>query len=93
MGTNWCRTYVLWLLSLLVLILVYYLYFYIIKKEITKKTPDYYIGVGLCFGVAFGALYDNIGLGIALGLVFGVAWQQNAKKKISKKQELPPKNN
>jgi len=58
-----------------------------------KKEADYYIGVGLCFGVAFGALYDNIGLGIALGLVFGVAWQQNAKKKISKKQELPPKNN
>ena len=58
-----------------------------------KKEPDYYIGVGLCFGVAFGALYDNIGLGISLGLVFGVAGQQNAKKKIPKKQELPSKNN
>jgi len=62
-------------------------------EEKPKKEPDYYIGVGLCFGVAFGALYDNIGLGISLGLVFGVAWQQNAKKKISKKQELPSKNN
>ena len=38
-------------------------------EEKPKKEPDYYIGVGLCFGVAFGALYDNIGLGISLGLV------------------------
>jgi hypothetical protein len=29
---------------------------------------------------------------ISLGLVFGVAWQQYANKKVSKKQELPPKN-
>jgi hypothetical protein len=53
-----------------------------------KKEPDYYIGVGLCFGVAFGALYDNIGLGISLGLVFGVAWQQNAKKKYLKSRNF-----
>ena len=64
-----------------------------IEEKKSKKSSDYYIGIGLCFGVAFGSLYDNIGLGISLGLVFGVAWQQNAKKKISKKQELPPKNN
>jgi hypothetical protein len=60
-------------------------------EEKPKKEPDYYIGVGLCFGVVFGVVIDNIGLGISLGLVFGVALQQNAKKKISKKQELPSK--
>ncbi|MBT3612659.1 MAG: hypothetical protein HN522_06950 [Flavobacteriales bacterium] len=51
------------------------------QKKIKNKNPDYYIGVGLCFGVAFGALYDNVGLGIALGLVFGIAYQENLKKK------------
>ena len=43
------------------------------KKELKEKLPDYYIGIGLCFGVAFGAAFDNIGLGICLGLVFGAA--------------------
>ena len=46
-----------------------------IEKK-TKKSSDYYIGVGLCLGVAFGAAFDNIGLGICLGLVFGVAIQK-----------------
>jgi hypothetical protein len=62
------------------------------KEKKSKIESEYYIGVGLCFGVVFGSLYDNIGLGISLGLVFGVAWQQYANKKVSKKQELPPKN-
>jgi len=62
------------------------------KDKRSKIKSEYYIGVGLCFGVVFGSLYDNIGLGISLGLVFGVAWQQYANKKVSKKQELPPKN-
>ena len=62
------------------------------KAKESKLKSEYYIGVGLCFGVVFGSLYDNIGLGISLGLVFGVAWQQYANKKVSKKQELPPKN-
>ena len=62
------------------------------KRKKSKIKSEYYIGVGLCFGVVFGSLYDNIGLGISLGLVFGVAWQQYANKKVSKKQELPPKN-
>ena len=43
------------------------------KKETIKKDSEYYIGVGLCFGVGFDAAFDNIGLGISLGLVFGVA--------------------
>jgi hypothetical protein len=30
-------------------------------------------GLGLCFGVAFGAAIHNVGLGIALGLPFGAA--------------------
>tara|TARA_B100000767_G_scaffold185585_1_gene173141 strand:+ start:369 stop:533 length:165 start_codon:yes stop_codon:yes gene_type:complete len=47
-----------------------------------KKIPaDYFIGIGLCTGVALGAAFDNIGLGIALGLVFGAAIQQYKKKK------------
>jgi len=55
------------------------------KKETIKKDSEYYIGVGLCFGVAFGAAFDNIGLGICLGLVFGVAMQ----KRNSNTQESP----
>ena len=34
------------------------------EEEKSKKESEYYIGVGLCFGIAFGSLYDNIGLGI-----------------------------
>jgi hypothetical protein len=56
------------------------------KKEAIKKDSEYYIGVSLCFGVAFGAAFDNIGLGIGLGLVFGVAMQ----KRNSNTQESPP---
>ena len=51
-------------------------YIYIMKKETIKKDAEYYIGVGLCFGVAFGAAFNNIGLGICLGLFFGVAMQK-----------------
>jgi len=39
------------------------------KKETIKKNPEYYIRVGLCFGVAFGTAFNNIGLGICLGLI------------------------
>ena len=47
-----------------------------------KKIPaDYYIGIGLCIGVAFGAAFDNIGLGICLGLVLGITLQDAKKKK------------
>ena len=45
------------------------------------KPADYYIGIGLCLGLAFGVAFDNIGLGISLGLVFGIATQQAKKKK------------
>jgi hypothetical protein len=48
-------------------------------EKIKKKDKDYYIGIGLCFGAAFGAAFDNIGLGISLGLVFGVAMQKFKK--------------
>ena len=51
------------------------------KKEIKEKLPDYYIVIGLCFGIAFGAAFDNIGLGICLGLVFGVAMQKRNSNK------------
>ncbi len=47
-----------------------------IEEKKSKKSSDYYIGIGLCFGVAFGAAFDNIGLGICLGLVFGAAMQK-----------------
>ena len=56
-----------------------------IEEKKSKKSSDYYIGIGLCFGVAFGAAFDNMGLGICLGLVFGVAMQ----KRNSSKQEFP----
>ena len=48
-------------------------------EKITKKDKDFYIGIGLCLGVVFGAAFGNIGLGISLGLVFGVAIQQLKK--------------
>jgi len=57
------------------------------EEEKSKKESEYYIGVGLCLGIAFGVVFDNIGLGICLGLVSGVAMQ----KKYANKQELPPK--
>ena len=52
-----------------------FLYLCEMNEKIKKKDKEYYIGIGLCFGVAFGAAFDNIGLGICLGLVFGVAMQ------------------
>ena len=56
---------------------LFYLY---IMNEKKKKSADYYIGIGLCIGVAVGVAFDNIALGISLGLVFGVAFQQYKKK-------------
>ena len=50
-------------------------------KEDETSSPEYYIGLGMCFGVAFGAALDNIGLGISLGLVIGVAVQKIKNKK------------
>lgn len=50
-------------------------------EEPEKKQIDSYIGIGLCLGVVFGGLFDNIGLGISLGLVFGAAIQQYKKHK------------
>jgi len=52
-----------------------------IEEKKSKKSSDHYIGVGLCFGVAFGTAFDNIGLGICLGLVFGVAMQKRNSNK------------
>ncbi|CAI8209357.1 MAG: Uncharacterised protein [Bacteroidia bacterium] len=49
--------------------------------ENESSSPEYYIGLGLCFGVAFGAALGNIGLGISLGLVIGVAVQKTKNKK------------
>lgn len=49
--------------------------------ENESSSPEYYIGLGLCFGAAFGAAFDNIGLGISLGLVIGVAVQKIKNKK------------
>ena len=52
-----------------------------IEEKKSQKSSDYYIGIGLCFGVAFGAAFDNIGLGICLGLVFGAAMQKRNSNK------------
>jgi hypothetical protein len=49
--------------------------------ENESSSPEYYIGVGLCFGVAFGTGLGNIGLGISLGLVIGVAVKKIKNKK------------
>ena len=46
-----------------------------------SSSPEYYIGLGMCFGVAFGTMFDNIGLGISLGLLIGVAVQKIKDKK------------
>ena len=46
------------------------------EEEKSRKESEYYIEVGLCLGIAFGVVFDNIGLGICLGLVFGVAMQK-----------------
>ena len=61
------------ILCMIHIILLSYLFSYIF---IIKKDSEYYNGVGLCFGVAFGAAFDNIGLGICLDLVFGVAMEK-----------------
>ncbi len=29
--------------------------------EDESSSPEYYIGLGMCFGVAFGTMFDNIG--------------------------------
>ena len=56
---------------------LFYLY---IMNEKKKKSTDYYIGIGLCIGVALGVAFDNIALGISLGIVFGAAFQQYKKR-------------
>ena len=55
------------------------------EEEKSKKESEYYIGVGLCLGIAFGVVFENTGLGICLGLVFGVAMQ----KRYANNRELP----
>ena len=49
--------------------------------ENESSSPEYYIGLGLCFGVAFGAALGNIGIGISLGQVIRVAVQKIKNKK------------
>ena len=56
-----------------------FLYLCEMEEKIKKKDKEYYIGIGLCLGVALGAAFDNIGLGIGLGLVFGVAMHKLKK--------------
>ena len=59
--------------------------FYLYTMDEKKKMPtDYYIGIGLCIGVALGVAFENIALGISLGLVFGAAFQQYKKKQDKK---------
>ena len=56
-----------------------------IEKK-TKKSSDYYIGVGLCCGIFIGTLIgvrtDNLGVWISLGTVFGLVFGVTAKKKF-----------
>ena len=56
-----------------------------IEKK-TKKSSDYYIGVGLCCGILIGTLIgvrtDHLGVWISLGTVFGLVFGVAAKKKF-----------
>ena len=42
----------------------------LVKKNIQDIEPKF-IGIGLTFGVVFGAAMNNVGLGISLGLAVG----------------------
>ena len=57
-----------------------------IEKK-TKKSSDYYIGVGLCCGIIIGTLIgvrtDNLGLWVSLGTVFGLIFGVAMQKKNS----------
>jgi len=55
-----------------------------VKKKRTENessSTEYYIGLGLCFGVAFGVALDNVGLGISLGLIIGLAIKKTKEMK------------
>ena len=56
-----------------------------IEKK-TKKSSDYYIGVGLCCGIIIGTLIgvrtDNLAVWISLGTVFGLVFGVAAKEKF-----------
>lgn len=54
------------------------------NKKTTKDSSEYYIGIGLYFGVAFGATFDNVGLGISIGLFFGVVIHKIKEQKAKK---------
>lgn len=40
-----------------------------------------YLGLGLCFGTAFGIIFKNLAMCIGLGLCFGVALGSSFDKK------------
>ena len=57
-----------------------------LQEEKSKKSSDYYIGVGLWWGIfiwtLIGFITDNLGIWISLGTVFGLVFEVAAKKKI-----------
>jgi len=42
---------------------------------------NYYVGVGVALGVAFGAAFDNVGMGLAVGIAIGASWSAVLHKK------------
>lgn len=52
------------------------------KQENNKKNSWLYgVSMGLCFGVAYGIIFDNLALGIAIGMCFGTAFGAGAQGK------------
>lgn len=39
-----------------------------------------YVGLGLCLGVAFGLVFDNLAIGVGVGLAIGVGLDSRKNK-------------
>lgn len=44
------------------------------NEQSAKKYLSSGISLGLCFGVAYGIIFDNLAIGIGIGLCFGTAF-------------------
>ena len=51
------------------------------KKEPNNQFRGLGISIGLCIGVVYGIIFDNLSLGISLGLCFGVVFGTFINKK------------
>ena len=46
-----------------------------------KETQGTYLALGMCFGVTFGIIFDNLALGISFGLLIGLLIDNSISKK------------